>query len=178
MRILLVEDDEAISFLYKRVLDKAGHATDAALTGSDGFEKVAANKYDLILLDVMLPDMNGLEILKRLKANDSTRKIPVIMLSNLGQDTVMQEAFQLGAKQYLIKAAYEPQELVTKIMSILSEESKVTSEPSVPTPAMNPALDPQGSPAAVPTPSASVPNTTADLVQSSTPSSDPAENKI
>ncbi|SRR6266702_4398577 len=118
MNILLIEDDEAINFLYKRELEKSGYPTEAVYTGAAGFEKLSVMKFDLILLDVMLPDMNGLEILRRLKSNKSTHDIPVLMLSNLGQDTVMQEAYQLGAKEYLIKASYEPKDLIIKIQSL------------------------------------------------------------
>lgn len=118
-KILLIEDDEFIRDLYKRQLNLANIPTDAATNAKEGLELLAKTFYDLILLDIMLPSVNGLEILKQIKANEKTKNIPVVLLTNLGQDAIMKEAFRLGAKAYIIKALHTPDEIVRKIKEFL-----------------------------------------------------------
>lgn len=120
-QILLIEDDESISFLYKRQLDASGLSTDAFLTGNDGIAAASQKKYDLILLDIMLPDINGLDILKKLKENEATKKIPVIFLTNLGQEEIIKQGFKLGADGYLIKASFTPDQMVAEVKSLIQQ---------------------------------------------------------
>lgn len=126
-KILLIEDDESISFLYKRQLDQAGLLTDAYLTGQEGLSAASQKKYDIILLDIMLPDINGLDILKKLKENEATKKIPVIFLTNLGQEEIIKQGFKLGADGYLIKASFTPDQMVEEVKSLIKQvETKST----------------------------------------------------
>lgn len=120
MRILLVEDTEFISFLYKRQLEKAGLKTDICATGKETFTALDKHTYHLILLDMLLPDMNGMDILKRLKSNEKTKNIPVLLLSNLGQDNIIEQSQTLGAVGYLVKNDYSPDEIVQKVKDILA----------------------------------------------------------
>lgn len=127
-KILLIEDDESISFLYKRQLDQAGLPTDAYLTGQEGLSAASQKKYDLILLDIMLPDINGLDILKKLKENEATKKIPVIFLTNLGQEETIKEGFKLGADGYLIKASFTPDQMVEEVKSLIQQFEAKSSQ--------------------------------------------------
>jgi len=123
-KVLLIEDDEFIRDLYKRQLDLCDMFTYAFSNGTDGLKSVEENQYDLILLDIMLPGMNGLDVLRSLKATDATKNIPVIMVSNLGQDAVVKEGFALGAIGYLIKATFTPDQIVQEITKIFDQHTK------------------------------------------------------
>lgn len=129
-KVLLIEDDEFISDLYKRQLDIGGFFTYAFSNGNDGLKTVQENHYDLILLDVMLPGMNGLDVLRSIKQNEATKDIPVIILSNLGQDAVIKEGLTLGAVGYLIKASFTPSQIVQEIKSILGQELEPKAQAS------------------------------------------------
>ncbi len=125
-RILLIEDDEFIRDLYKRQLDLAGFSTDTASTGIEGIKKTEQSPFDLILLDIMLPDINGIEVLGKLKENEQTKQIPVIALSNVGLDEVMTEAKKLGAVKYLIKSLYTPDKIIDEVNVVLSKPEQIT----------------------------------------------------
>jgi CheY-like chemotaxis protein len=118
-RILLIEDEDYIRDLYKRQLDLDGLPTDAFGTGREGLDAIKKFGYSLVLLDIMLPDLNGLQILKEIKANPQTKIIPVVLLTNLGQDTVIKEGFELGAEGYLIKSSYTPNQIVQEVRKIV-----------------------------------------------------------
>lgn len=120
-KVLLIEDDEFIRDLYKRQLDMCDMFTYAFSNGNDGLKSAQENQYDLILLDIMLPGMNGMDVLRNLKATDATKNIPVIMISNLGQDAVVKEGFALGAIGYLIKATFTPDQIVQEITRIFDQ---------------------------------------------------------
>lgn len=123
MRILLVEDEEFIRDLYTGELTKNGLQVDSVGTGKEALEKLAQNKYDLLLLDIMLPDTNGLEILKQVKQNPATKALKTILLTNLGQDVIIKQGFELGADKYLIKMAYNPDQIVSEVKSFLEEKT-------------------------------------------------------
>lgn len=120
--ILLVEDEDFIRDLYKRQLDLENLKTDAFGNGKDGLAALAQKAYDLILLDIMLPGMNGLEILKHIKQSNIAKDTPVVLLTNLGQESVMKEAFALGAKDYIIKASVTPAQIVEKVKELLRQQ--------------------------------------------------------
>ena len=114
-KLLLVEDEEFISFIYKRQFEISGYDVDTARDGLMGISQIKNFHYDLILLDIMLPGMNGIDILKAAKSDLTTKDIPIIMLTNLAQENIMQEAFKLGAVAYWIKADSNPSEIVQKL---------------------------------------------------------------
>ena len=120
IRILIVEDDLFIRELYERQLGLAGFSITTAADGPEGLLKVTAEKPDLLLLDIMLPKMNGLDLLKTIKGKDETKNIPVILLTNLGQDSVIKEGFNLGADGYLIKSAYTPDQIIEEVKKFLA----------------------------------------------------------
>src|SRR3989338_7011257 len=94
MKVLLVEDEDFIRDLFKRQLDLSGFSTDAFGTGQDGLAAITKNAYDLVLLDIMLPDINGLQILQSIRQNPVTKNIVVVLLTNLGQDAVIKQIFR------------------------------------------------------------------------------------
>lgn len=118
MKILLLEDDPDISFIYKRQLEKANHPTDTFRTGKDALQALATNRYDMTLIDMMLPDTNGLEVVKQMKQNNLLDSMTVIFLTNLGQESIMQEGKKLGVDGYLIKSSMTPGQLIEYITRI------------------------------------------------------------
>lgn len=117
-KILLVEDEIYLNDLYKLVLEKEGYKVDTAYDGQKGIDLAQENPH-LILLDIMLPLVNGIDVLKALKESNATKDIPVIVLSNLGQDSVVQQAIKLGALEYVIKLQIEPKQIVEKVNKTL-----------------------------------------------------------
>lgn len=122
-RILLIEDEDFIRDLYKRQLDAHGFATDVCANGKDGLAAIFRSPYDLVLLDIMLPDINGLQILKELQQKN-VKNTPVVLLTNLGQESVIKEAFALGAREYISKASYTPDQLVKMVEGLLEKFQK------------------------------------------------------
>ena len=119
-RILIVEDDVYIRDLYAEVLTEAGYAVETAVDGEEGLVKGKVGGYSLILLDVMMPKLDGLGVLQGLQKNPpQSPNGPVILLTNLAQNEVVQEALKTGAKDFIIKADLNPQELLARIKSYL-----------------------------------------------------------
>ncbi len=113
--ILLVEDDEFLAELYATKLNLEGFEVSLAMDGEKGLKLAKEVMPDLILLDIILPKMDGFEVLKGIKADSATKNIPVILLTNLSQKDEVQKGLDLGAKDYLIKAHFMPSEVVKKI---------------------------------------------------------------
>lgn len=119
--ILLIEDDKFLYDLYKKVLAEAGFLVEVADDGEKGLAAAKSKKYDLVLLDIMLPKKNGVDVLKELKASNTIGKTsPVIVLSNLGQDDIIKQCLGLGAIGYLIKVENLPQEIVRKVSDFIT----------------------------------------------------------
>ncbi len=119
-KILLIEDDEVLSEMYRFRFAKDGYETILASDGETGVGLAEQGGFDLILCDVFMPKMDGYQVLERLKKNEKTAKLKIYVLSNLGQDAEIQKAVDLGADGYLIKSHYTPSQLVMKIEDILS----------------------------------------------------------
>lgn len=119
-KILLVEDEDFIRELYVRQLTKAGFAVKAAPDGQTCINMLKAEPFDLLLLDIMLPGMNGLQVLREFKTNNPNSPMITILLTNLGQEAVIKEGFELGAQAYLIKASYTPDQVVSEVKNALS----------------------------------------------------------
>jgi DNA-binding response OmpR family regulator len=118
-RIIIIEDEVFIADLYARQLNKAGYLVKTVNDGTAGLQELNQSEYDLLLLDIMLPGLNGLEILRQFKLTHPQSKMIIFLLTNLGQDTVIKEAFQLGANGYLIKAAYTPDQILVEVKKAL-----------------------------------------------------------
>lgn len=119
-KILLVEDDLFLRELYVDVLQREGYKVITADDGDVGLHIGQSNPdAKLMLLDIMLPKMHGVDVLKQLKANPATKMIPVVMLTNLTEETVIQEALHVGAAGYLVKVRFTPPEVVAKIKEFI-----------------------------------------------------------
>jgi DNA-binding response OmpR family regulator len=108
-RILVIEDENLMNRTIEFQLKKDGYEVDTALDGKSGIAKVEANYYDLIILDIMLPYLNGLEILAKIKQNDEKKYIPVIIISATGLEDTVLEGFKLGANDFITKPFILPE---------------------------------------------------------------------
>jgi len=117
-KILIVEDDKVLSDLLGKKLKDAGFEVALAYNGVEGLDSLRANKPDLILLDIMMPEKSGMEVMEEMNKDPETSltKIPVIIISNSGQPVEIDRVLELGAKDYLIKAEFNPQEVVEKVI--------------------------------------------------------------
>jgi len=118
--ILLVEDDEFLAELYGTKLSLEGYEVVLASDGEKGLKLIKEKKPQLILLDIILPKIDGFEILKTIKADKALKNIPVILLTNLSQKDEVKKGLDLGAQDYLIKAHFMPSEVVKKIKEVLA----------------------------------------------------------
>jgi len=113
-KILVVDDEPQFRLLVQKRLQANGYDVVQAVDGADGLEKARTEKPDLILLDIMMPHMNGVEVLKVLKSEDTTRDIPVVMLTAKGETDLILDAQEIGAADYFIKP-FEPELFLTYI---------------------------------------------------------------
>jgi CheY-like chemotaxis protein len=133
-KVLIVEDDPLMSRMYSRIFTFEKYEVEVAVDGEEGLEKARATNPTLILLDIMMPRMNGLQMLEKLKADDSTKKIPVIMLTNLAGQQDAETALSKGAVKYIIKSEYEPKEVADMVKEVIAgytrnEVPKTASRP-------------------------------------------------
>ena len=119
-KLLIVEDDQFLREFYVELLQGEGFIMDAASDGAEGFAKMHNGGYDLVLLDIMLPKKDGVQILADLRANPPTHPNgPIVMLTNIGQDSTIQTCFSYGAIGYMIKSALEPDQVIAEIQNYL-----------------------------------------------------------
>ncbi|MBI5530524.1 MAG: response regulator [Candidatus Doudnabacteria bacterium] len=115
IKILLAEDDRFLIKVLRLKLIKAGFEVLSAVDGEEAAQKILAEKPDLVLLDIIMPKKNGFEVLAELRNNPDVKDIPVIILSNLGQDKDVEQGKKLGATDYLIKTDLSLEEVVEKV---------------------------------------------------------------
>lgn len=121
-KILIVEDDQLLREFYQELLQEEGYLIDVAADGEVASQKAAMGGYDLILLDIMLPKKDGIQILRELKIRPPQKvNGPIVVLTNLGQDTVIKECFNLGAEGFLIKSALNPDQVLAEIKTFLGK---------------------------------------------------------
>lgn len=131
-KILLVEDEDFIRELYVRQLTKEGFLVKSAIDGQSGLNMLKSEPFDLLLLDIMLPGMNGLQLLREFKTQNPNSPMITILLTNLGQEAVIKEGFELGAQAYLIKASYTPDQVVNEVKNALFGSGQPGSTPPLP----------------------------------------------
>ena len=117
--VLIVEDDRFLRDLIQQKLTKEGFTTISAVDGEEGLKITKEQKPHLVLLDLILPGMDGFEVLRKIKSDPETAATPVVVLSNLGQKEDVEKGMAFGVKDYVIKAHHTPSEVVVKIKQIL-----------------------------------------------------------
>ena len=117
-KILVVDDEEIVIKSCLRILGDADYEVEAVQSGFEAFEKLNENYYDVIILDIMMPKMDGYETCKALKADEATKNIPVILLSAKGRNVDMQTGYDVGADEYITKP-FSPRKLVDRINTML-----------------------------------------------------------
>lgn len=119
-KLLIIEDDSLMLRMYQKIFTFEKYEVDTAKDGVEGLDKARASKPTLILLDVMMPKMNGLEVLEKLKNDEELKKIPVIMLTNLAGQQDAERALSKGAIKYIIKSEHEPKEVAAMVKEIIA----------------------------------------------------------
>lgn len=120
-RILIVDDELYLRELYQEILKGAGFEVDTAVDGEDGINKITATQYDLVLLDVMMPKLDGIGVLTKLTSQKLDHPKPIIILwTNLSHDPVIKEALEKGASAFLVKADLTPDQIVVQVKKYLS----------------------------------------------------------
>jgi len=120
IKILVVEDDPLMSRMYQKIFKFEGFDVDVATNGEEGFEKICQTKPTLVLLDIMMPKLNGLQVLEKMKMDPVIKNIPVVMLTNLAGTQDAENALAKGAVKYIIKSEHEPKEVVNIVKEILA----------------------------------------------------------
>lgn len=120
IHVLLVEDDIFLSGIYQKKFEMEGFKISTADNGEKALADALKKKPNIILLDVLLPKLDGFAVLEKLKSNPETKDIPVILLTNLGQKDDVEKGLEAGAVDYLIKAHFKPSEIVDKVKKVLS----------------------------------------------------------
>ena len=122
--ILIVEDDPLMSRMYQKIFTFEKYEVKTAVDGVDGLEKAREIKPMLILLDVMMPKMNGIQVLEKLKSDPETKMIPVIMLTNLAGEKDAESALMKGAIKYIVKSEHDPKQVVAMVKEIIAAHSR------------------------------------------------------
>ncbi len=120
--ILYVEDEEFLGQTLEAMLKKAGYEVTVAPDGEQGLALALGGTFDLVLLDLLLPKMDGFEVLKRIKEDPKVASLPVIVLSNLGTKEDEQKTLSLGAKAHFVKALIDPRKLIAHVKTIVAPD--------------------------------------------------------
>ena len=123
-KILIIEDDKFLLKLYSDKLRRQGFEVFESLTGEEGLNRLSVEKPDLIILDLVLPGKNGFDVLKEVKDNPEIKDIPVIILTNLGQESDIKRGLDLGAAAYLVKTEFSVNQLAEKVKEHLTKAGK------------------------------------------------------
>lgn len=126
MKVLIVDDDQSLATILSTTFEKEGYTTIASYTGRDALEKAKSENPNVILLDQVLPDISGNQVLKELKMDDQTKNIPVLMLSNFGQTEMVNQAINEGASDYIYKYQVEVADIVNKVRDALKTPDQPT----------------------------------------------------
>jgi len=114
-KILIIEDEEIVLGLLQKKLSQEGYEVSVARDGEEGLKKMREIKPDIVLLDIIMPKMSGFEVMEEMQKDSGLKKIPVIVVSNSGQPVEIDKARELGAKDWLIKTEFDPQEVISKV---------------------------------------------------------------
>lgn len=114
-KVLIVEDEELIGNLLQKKMRQEGYYASVAIDGEAALKQIRQEKPDIVLLDIVLPRLNGFEVLSELKKDEELRKIPVIIISNSGQPAEIEKAKELGVRDWLVKTEFDPREVLEKV---------------------------------------------------------------
>ncbi len=128
-KLLLIEDDELIVKLYQKIFSLEGWELKIAVDGQEGWKMIKDWRPTIILLDVVMPKMNGIEVLRKLKADPDVKQIPVIVLTNLAGKKDANEALRLGADKYLVKSQYDAKQIANEVKKVIEGSMKDNSSP-------------------------------------------------
>lgn len=120
-KVLIVEDDPFIADVYVLKLESEGYSVETAEDGILGLEALKKKKFDVVLLDILMPNMDGFKVLEQIKKNPTISQTPVIILTNLSQKKDIQKGIELGASDYIIKTKFTPTEVVKTIAKVLEK---------------------------------------------------------
>lgn len=119
-RVLVVEDDLRLKMTYDILLQKEGHTVDRAVNGEEALEKLTSFKPDLILLDISMPKMSGMQFLEAARVRDNHPNVRIIVFSNRSNPLEMEKAFELGAAKYMLKSSTSPKQLAALVQETLA----------------------------------------------------------
>lgn len=122
--LLIVEDDPLMARMYQKIFTFEKYTVVTAANGEEGLEAARKNKPTLMLLDIMMPKMNGLQVLEKLKLDPETKGIPVVMLTNLAGEKDAENALMKGAVKYIVKSEFEPKQIVNMVNEIIAAHSR------------------------------------------------------
>ncbi len=126
-KILIIEDDTTLGDILVKKLEETGYEATLVVDGAEGLEMIKTMSPDLVLLDIVLPSLNGYEILEAKKNSESIANIPVVIISNSGQPVELQRTIELGARDYFIKAELDPDEIIEKVQSLAPLREDLTT---------------------------------------------------
>ncbi len=118
-KVLIVEDDVFMARMYLKIFSHENYEVTVASNGEDGLMKARENKPDVILLDIMMPKMNGFQVLETIKSDPKLANTPVIMLTNLAGDQDIEEARKIGAADYIVKSNYSPSQILDIVKKVI-----------------------------------------------------------
>lgn len=127
-KILLVEDDPLIYRMYQKLFTLEGYETETANNGQEGLDKLKEFTPDIIMLDIMMPTMDGVTMLNHLKENPETADIPVVILTNVADQRIANQTFEKGAVLSIVKSETEPEQVITWIKSVLSKSPRQSND--------------------------------------------------
>jgi CheY-like chemotaxis protein len=130
-KIIIVEDEEILRNLLHKKLLAEGYSVEVAENGEVGLQKIRENRPDLILLDIIMPKMGGFEMLEEMQKDESISGIPVIVVSNSGQPVEIDRAQKLGAKDWLVKTEFDPQEVIDKVIVQIGKGEEVITQEEI-----------------------------------------------
>lgn len=118
-KILLIEDDPFLVDIYSTKLKESGFSVEVASNGKEGLEKIKKEDFDLVVLDIVLPQMDGWEVLREVQNNPDLQETRIFVFSNLGQKEEVEKGLEMGAIRYFVKAHFTPKEVVEEINKTL-----------------------------------------------------------
>ncbi len=123
-KALIVEDDQDLLFLQSRLINSMGFATISANNGIEGVEKAIEEKPDLILMDILMPGMDGREATRRIRSNQETKDIPILAITALPKESQLRECIKAGCNDYIVKP-FTPEKLLKKIQTVLDPHKEI-----------------------------------------------------